>query len=79
MKKDSLKKEIDSLRDTRNHNWNALILTIGGTLAVSFNLDSIYKWVLLFIGIVLNIIFIYAYFDKETKIDKLTQELEKEK
>ena len=79
MKKDAIKKQIDSLRDIRNHHWNALIVTIGGTIAITFNLNSIINGGLFLTGIILTFIFINGYFNKEAQINNLIKNLEKEK
>ncbi|NLF83795.1 MAG: hypothetical protein GX568_07420 [Candidatus Gastranaerophilales bacterium] len=79
MNKDCLKEKINSLRDIRNHNWQALILTIGGTLALLFNMDTALRKLFFALGIVVIFILINAYFEKENRIRKYIKEMEKEK
>ncbi|HSA05936.1 MAG TPA: hypothetical protein P5556_02020 [Candidatus Gastranaerophilales bacterium] len=75
MEKDVIKEKIDMLRDTRNHLWNATVVTIGGTIAVAFNMGYIISWFLFPIGFLFSIIFFQAYFKKEIEIDNLITKL----
>ena len=71
MDKEDIRKQIDIQRDIKTHLWNALLLTIAGTIGLSFNLNSYYKFFLLIIGIVLSIIFFLAYFKKDIYMEYL--------
>ena len=78
MEKDSIQKQIDCIRDIKNHLWTGLIVSISGTIGVSFNINSLYKIILLIIGVLLIIIFFLAYFQKDLIIENLLNKLEKE-
>lgn len=78
MKNDSIKKQIDCIRDIKSHLWTGLVVSIGGTIGLSFNIDSLYKIILVIIGIVLIIVFFLAYFQKDILIESLLNKLEKE-
>jgi len=77
MDKDAIKKQIDCVRDIKNHLWTGLIVAIGGTTGLSFNIDSKYKIFLLIIGIIISLIFIFSYFQKDLVLEKLLNKLEK--
>lgn len=79
MKKDAVKKEIDTIRDVRNHIWNATIVTIGGTVAILFNLDSMLKIIFFIIGLIIIPFLVNGYFQKENKINLLIKELKEGK
>lgn len=76
--KDSVKKRIDYLRDERNHIWTSLMVTLGGTLALMFNLNSKLKIIFFIFGVLFSIIFFYAYFKKDEKFELLIKKIEEE-
>jgi intracellular septation protein A len=78
MDKDFIKKRIDYLRDERNHLWTALIVTIGGTLTLLFNMDNILKAIFFILGLIFSVIFLLGYFKKVDQIELLFDKLEKE-
>ena len=79
MKIEKNKKEIDIIIHERNHLWNALILTIGGTLTlILFTTKIIFHYSLIFVGILFIIIFINGYFKKGDVLRKLLNKIEKE-
>ncbi len=61
MSKDNLREEIQHHRDIKNNLWTALILTIGGTISLFLNLNSVIAFVLAFMGIILSSIFLIGY------------------
>ena len=79
MKKDSLQKQIDCIRDIKGHLWTGLVVSISGTIGLSFNLDNLYKVILLIIGVLLIIVFFYAYFQKDIVLENLISKLKEEK
>jgi len=44
MSKESIQKEIDCLRDVKNHLWNATIVSVGGSLTLMFNVDNLLRF-----------------------------------
>lgn len=78
MNKDSIRKQIDCVRDIKNHLWTGLVVAIGGTIGLSFNVDSKYKLFLVFTGIILSIVFFLSYFQKDIVIEGLLNKLEKD-
>ncbi len=78
MRKDAIIKEIDMLRDTRNHLWNATLVTISGTFALAYGSNSPIKIFFICAGVIFAILFFNGYFHKEDEIKKLTKKLEME-
>ena len=78
MTKEAIQKEIDCLRDVKNHLWNAIIVSIGGSVALTFNLNDLWKYTLFVSGILLSFIFLNGYFQKDDKINELLEKLKKE-
>ena len=78
MSKDIVQKRIDYLRDIKNNIWTATIVSIGGTIALLFNLDNKLKIILFIIGILVSFILLYAYFRKDDEIELQFAKLEKE-
>ena len=77
MKEKALEKEIDHQRDIKNNLWNSLIVTVAGTIGLSFSPDNTYQIILIIIGIVLSGLFFFAYFKKDIFIDYLIEKIEK--
>lgn len=78
MSKEAIQKEIDRLRDEKNHLWNALIVSVGGSLALLFNLDNPFKLIFSIVGFLVGFIFLNGYFKKDDKIDELIEKLKEE-
>jgi hypothetical protein len=69
MEKNFILKQIDCIRDVKNHLWTGLIVTLGGTLTLLFNLNTNLKLVFFFIGLFFSIIFFVAYFKKDDQLE----------
>jgi len=78
MIKEAIQKEIDCLRDVKNHLWNGLIVSLGGVIVLSFDLNNLWKYVLFSLGILISLVFFNGYFKKDDKIEKLIDKLKKE-
>ncbi|HSA06909.1 MAG TPA: hypothetical protein P5556_06995 [Candidatus Gastranaerophilales bacterium] len=75
MDTEALKKEIDILINERNHLWNALILTVAGTISLIFSVKTLLIYILIFAGISFAIIFFNGYFNKKDMLQKLLNKL----
>jgi len=84
MTKEAIQKEIDCLRDTKNHLGNALIVSLGGSLALLlsitlvFDFSNLIKLIFCNAGFILGFIFLNGYFKNDDKIYKLIEKLKKE-
>ena len=76
MNKEKLIKQIDFECKIKDHLWNATILSIGGTIGLSLNVDSLYKEILIGIGILFSCIFFRGYLKKDDRIENLFKKLE---
>lgn len=76
MSKEKLIKQIDFECKIKDHLWNAMILSLGGTIGLSLNSDSSYKKILICIGILFSLIFFVGYFKKDDGIENLFKKLE---
>ncbi len=76
MKNKHLNKEIDSLRDIRNHFWQALLLSIGGNIAIIFNFAGILSLFFLVLGIITTAISLLGYFNHNDRINLLIKKIE---
>lgn len=62
---ESLKKEIDYLRDTKNNLWTATLGTFGGSFGLIFiDINPFFKWVVITIGFALSALFLDNYLKK---------------
>lgn len=75
MDKDSILKQIDYVRDIKNHLWTGLLITVGGTLTLVFHLDSLLKIIFFTLGIIFSVIFFIGYFKKDEQIEFLFDKL----
>jgi len=88
MTKEAIKKEIDRLRDEKNHLWNTMALSIGGSVTLmltislskllAFNLYDLFKLILIITGFCISYLSLNGYFYKDNKINKLIKNLKKE-
>lgn len=88
MIKEALQKEIDLLRDEKNHLWGTMVVSLGSSITLMliislhkllvFNLYDLFKSILCMIGFYLSYLFFNGYFNKNSKIEKLIKKLEKE-
>ena len=78
MNEESIKKQVDWVRDIKKHLWTGLIVAIGSTIGLSFNVDSKYKLFLVLIGFIISIIFFLSYFQKDLVLESLLSKLEKD-
>jgi hypothetical protein len=68
---ESLKKEIDYLRDAKTHFWIGGLSSFGGSVSLlAFNLPFIFKMPAFFGGLILSIVFFDNYFKKGDMIER---------
>lgn len=76
MNKDEIiKKEIDCHISIKTHMWNALIVSIGGTLTLIQHLNSKINIFLFILGILLIGILFVSYFNRDDNIERLFKKL----
>ena len=75
MDKEYLKEKINHNRNIKDNIWTALIVTIGGTIGLSLNSNSILKIILICVGVLAIIFFINAYFIRFSIIENLISKL----
>ncbi|MEI8389398.1 MAG: hypothetical protein WCG23_05885 [bacterium] len=84
MTKEAIQKEIDLLRDVKNHLWNVMIVSFGGALTLMFNLTLIFninnllKLMFCIAGFIFGFIFLNGYFKNDDKIYGLIEKLNKD-
>jgi hypothetical protein len=86
MSKEAIQKEIDRLRDEKNHMWNTMLVSLGGSLTLilnvgnllQFSMGNVLKFILSIVGFFLSYIFLKGYFNKDDEIKRLINKLEKE-
>jgi len=71
-----IEKQIDYENNIKNHLWNALILSIIGTIGLVLNPNTNTKKILIGVGVLFIAIFFNAYFKKDDKIQNLINKLE---
>lgn len=76
MNKNKINRQIDFELKIKDHLWNAMMLTLAGTIGLTLSGFSLYKAILIIVGIILLTIFINAYFRKDDKVKKLIDKLE---
>jgi len=77
-KKEIISKKIDIILNAKNNLWFAAIASITGTTTLAFNPDTKLKIILLFIGSLLSIGFVYGYFKKDDQLEMLINKSIKE-
>lgn len=75
MSEDRIKKNIDSLRDERNHIWTLFLLTLGGSMALILQADSIVKIVIATIEILSSGILFLFYLNKSEQVKTLIRKI----
>jgi len=75
MQIDGIKKEIDSLITKRSNHFAFLVVLGGGTIGLSFNLDSAVKVMFFVFGLLLIFIFLKGLLNIEDNIIKLIKKL----
>lgn len=78
MKKESVNKKIDCVRDVKNQIWTAFMLSLGSAVALSTHLHNLYDKTLCIIGVILALLLFFMYFKKDDQINLLLDKLEKE-
>lgn len=76
MNKDKILKEIDCQRDIKNHLWNALVLSLAGSLGLLFANGSLLRNILIITGFLSFLIFANGYFAKDEHIKRMLNKLE---
>ena len=71
-----IEKRIDYENNVKNHLWNALILSIVGTLGFIIDPNTSTKKIMIGIGAFFIYVFANAYFIKDNQIQKLINKLE---
>lgn len=72
-----VKKEIDYQINAKNNAWTALIVTIGATISLMFNVDSILKIFFIFIGIFFSYCFLIKYIKTDKRLELLLYKINK--
>lgn len=75
MKKETLKELIATQRNIQTHIWTACMITIGGSLALVFHLNSVTDKIMCLCGFALFGFLFNVYLNKLVKIDLLTKKL----
>lgn len=78
MKKESISKKIDCVRDVKNQIWTAFMLSLGSAIALSSHLNNSYDKFLCYTGAILALLLFFIYFKKDDQISILVDKLEKE-
>lgn len=78
MSKEKTLKEIDVLINEKNHLWNALIITIGGSLTLLFSVKGFITYLFFIVGILFAAIFLNGYFRKDDLIKNLLTKIDEE-
>ena len=76
---DRIKEKIINQINIRNNIWNALMLSIGGTLTLLFNINNnLIRNIFLVFGVLLTLFFLFAYFKNNDCIENLINKLKEE-
>jgi len=88
MIKEAIQKEIDRLRDEKNHLWGTMIVSFSGSITLllsislynifKFNSFDLFKLILCIVGTTLGFLFLNGYFKKDDEITRLIKNLKKE-
>jgi len=85
MIKEAIQKEIDRLRDEKNHLWGTMIVSFSGSITLllsislynifKFNSFDLFKLILCIVGTTLGFLFLNGYFKKDDEITRLIKNL----
>lgn len=85
---DALQKEIDRLRDEKNHLWGTMVIVLGSSITLlltvsfhkllKFSMFDLFKSSLCMLGFYLSYLFFNGYFNKNSEIKRVIKKLEKE-
>lgn len=79
MKEELIKELISYHKDLKNNFWAGLIVSLSGSLGLTFTEINTYKTILIAAGIIFSLVFITGYFNHYIAIRELIKHLRKEK
>ncbi|OGI01250.1 MAG: hypothetical protein A2Y25_01830 [Candidatus Melainabacteria bacterium GWF2_37_15] len=76
LQKEKIKEKLANLRNNQTHTWTAMLVTISGSLTLLQSLEKFMNKILFSIGILLFIILLYIYLNRNEFIEKIIQKIE---